>query len=167
MIDECRFISDVMLGGLTKWLRLMGFDTLYFRAIDDSELVRIAKQQQRVILTRDTALSKTGKTNQVILIHSNYTIEQVKEVLLYLRKKNLTHLQSSPRCTNCNGKLIIAHKQSALNNVPDYILLNQNSFLKCEDCGKVFWHGSHKKKIDKTLDDVLKMTERHNTDSHY
>ncbi len=144
-----------MLGSLAKWLRIMGYDTLYFRSIDDSELVRIAIQEQRIILTRDTGLAKTKKTSQIILIHSNYTSEQLKEVLLFIKKKSFKLPELPPRCISCNGKLILANKESALNNVPDYVFLKQKNFLECLDCGKVFWQGSHKKNIDETINGIL------------
>lgn len=156
MEDKYRFISDVMLGRLTKWLRIMGYDTLYFRAIDDSELIRIAKQEQRIILTRDIDLSKNKKADQVILIHSEHILQQLKEFLQYLIKRAPEMPQLLCRCINCNGELIISDKQSILNNVPEYVFLNKNSFLICKNCGKVFWHGSHKKLINETIEKILK-----------
>ena len=95
-----RFIADVMLGSLARWLRILGFDTIYFRAIDDNELIKIARQQERTLLTRDTGIARrpsiklkggTGESANrskvgpdVILIHSNSTLEQLKEVLYRL-----------------------------------------------------------------------------------
>lgn len=159
MDEKYRFISDAMLGSLTKWLRIVGYDTVYFRSIDDHELIRIAMQQQRIILTKDTGLAKTKKMNQIILIHSNYTGEQLKEVLLHIRKESFKLPELPPRCISCNGELLLANKEYALDNVPEYIFLKQKNFLECMNCGKVFWHGSHKKNIDETINGILEEIE--------
>lgn len=155
MDSKYLFICDAMLGRLAKWLRLIGYDTLYFRAIDDLELIRIAKQEQRIILTRDTALSKNKKVEQAILIQSNYTLQQLREVLSYFKISALELPQLFCRCINCNGELIVIDKQSALNEAPEYVFLNKNSFLRCQNCGKVFWYGSHKKMIDETIEKIF------------
>ena len=84
MSDQPRFIADVMLGSLAKWLRILGFDTLYFKDIDDRELIKRAKQEQRVLLTRDTRLVKSKKVAEHILIKANDAPGQLKEVLKFL-----------------------------------------------------------------------------------
>src|SRR5208283_689191 len=92
-----RFVADVMLGSLARWLRILGFDTIYFRVIDDNELIKIALQQERILLTRDTGIARrnlkkknrgTGESENrrkigpdVVLIHSNNTLEQLREAL--------------------------------------------------------------------------------------
>lgn len=151
MADEYRFIADAMLGKLAKWLRIMGYDTLYLKAVDDPELIRIAKQQQRIILTRDTLLTKTRKANPALLIHSNDTHEQLKEVVAFLRTVTPILPELPPRCVSCNGQLIAADKRSAYNKVPDYVFHTQKTFLICVNCGKIFWDGSHKKTMNETI----------------
>lgn len=156
MADQPRFIADVMLGSLAKWLRILGFDTLYFRNIDDSELVKIAKQEQRILLTRDTRLVKSKKVAEHILIKANDTPGQLKEVL-----KSLSSTSTSfSRCANCNGELEFADKESVSGDVPEHVILNFDSFLRCMDCGKVYWEGSHKKLI---YDQIRKVLEEINT----
>lgn len=155
MAEECRFIADAMLGRLAKWLRIMGYDTLYFRVIQDSELIRIARQQQRIILTRDTLLANTKKATPTLLIHSEHINKQLKEILTFLKGKTPELPELLPRCVNCNGCLIPSDKDAVFGKVPDYIFLKQKKFFLCKDCGKIFWHGSHKKIIDKTIRNIL------------
>ena len=155
MIDKPRFIADAMLGSLAKWLRIMGFDTLYYRVIEDRELVRIAKQEGRTILSKDNALCQSKKTGVSLLIQSDKTVEQLKEVM------NACHIvpdliRTNMRCALCNGKLLPAERSVVSTEVPDYILQSMNAFLKCGECGKVYWEGSHKKIIDAVIAAIMK-----------
>jgi uncharacterized protein with PIN domain len=155
MIDRPRFISDAMLGSLAKWLRILGFDTLYYRVIEDRELVKIAKQEGRTILSRDSALCQSKKTGESLLIQSDKTVEQLKEVM------NACHIvpnliQAYMRCTLCNGKLISVEWTAVSTEVPDHVLQSTNAFLKCGECGKVYWEGSHKKSIDAVIAAIMK-----------
>lgn len=150
-----RFIADAMLGKLARWLRIIGFDTLYFNKIDDSEIIRMALQEQRVILTRDTELSKSKKIPRAVLIHSNNHLEQLKEVLLFLNKASREFSNLPCRCVICNGELVSCDKNLILNLTPEYILLHNKSFLRCSKCNKVFWHGSQKEKINRTIQSIL------------
>jgi len=150
-----RFISDVMLGSLARWLRIMGFDTIYFRDIDDNELIKIARQQDRTLLTRDTGIARRKQLQQLILIHSNNTSEQVKEVLSALKIMDRPFPRLSPRCPICNGELAAAERKTVAGLVPEYVFLNAASFFTCRECGKVYWYGSHKKSIDSKLKQII------------
>ncbi|MGD0281102.1 MAG: Mut7-C RNAse domain-containing protein [Dissulfurispiraceae bacterium] len=171
-----RFIADVMLGSLAKWLRILGYDTVYFRTIDDNELIKMALQQERTLLTRDTGIARsplikmnrrTGESvsrrkvgPDVILILSNHALEQLNEVLSSKRlfpDSPFPRLPGSyvPRCPVCNGGLAAAEKEAVSGCVPEYVFLNSTSFFICRQCGKVYWYGSHKKSIDFKLKQVI------------
>ncbi len=154
MSDNPRFIADVMLGSLAKWLRILGFDTIYFRAIDDNELIKIARQQERILLTRDTGIAQRKNIQQFILVQSNASLEQLKEVLSALEKINRPFPQLSPRCTLCNGELAETERNTVADRIPEYVFLNAASFFTCRECGKVYWCGSHKKSIDAILKNI-------------
>lgn len=157
-----RFICDVMLGKLAKWLRIIGFDTLYFNRIDDFELIKLAKQENRIILTRDRALTKNKAIDNVLLICSNNTLEQLEEFLLFL-KEHLDEISNfSSRCVNCNGELMKIQKEFILNDAPEYIVFSKKFFLKCYNCGKIFWEGSHKKMICTTIEKMINKIKMRN-----
>lgn len=149
-MSEARFIADSMLGSLARWLRILGFDTLYFRDIRDNELIRIAKGQERIIITRDTALSKSKRVERVILIESNDLKDQLKEFLRWMKGQGLKPCPFS-LCPLCNGEVLPVDKTTIRNDVPDYIFLNVSTFYKCKQCGHVYWHGSHKMGIDRVI----------------
>jgi uncharacterized protein with PIN domain len=143
-----------MLGRLARWMRFLGFDTLYFRDIKDSRLIRIAREQDRVILTRDTRLVQIKGINNYLLIKEDDSFHQLIEVINTLK---LSQFNPLSRCVSCNGILIkIMNKEDIKDSVPEFIFLNIHVFQKCTDCGKIYWEGSHPKKFKETLDKIIK-----------
>lgn len=143
-----------MLGRLARWLRFLGFDTLYYPDISDSRLIRIAREQNRLILTRDTRLVKIKAVKDYLLIKANDSYNQLVEVIDTLKIKEFNPLS---RCVECNGLLIrIVDKKEVKDSVPEFVFLNFNVFLKCSDCGKIYWEGTHPKKFREKLGEVLK-----------
>ncbi len=149
-----RFIADVMLGRLARWMRFLGFDTLYFHDITDSHLLRIARAQNRLILTRDTQLARKKKLQDCLLINANDSFQQLTEVIEKLKLKRFKLLT---RCVACNGSLVsISKKEDIKDFIPEFVYLNYNLFMKCIDCGKIYWDGSHPKKFMEKIKDLLK-----------
>jgi len=142
-----------MLGRLARWMRFLGFDTLYFRDIKDSKLIRIAREQDRYILTRDTRLIKIKGVNNYLLIKANDSFHQLIEVINTLK---LSHFNPLSRCVACNGILTrVENKRDIKDSVPEFVFLNMNVFLKCIECGKIYWEGSHPKKFKEKLDKII------------
>lgn len=148
-----RFIADVMLGRLARWLRLMGFDVLYDRHADDRDLIRIARAEGRTLLTRDTHLARRKGLDDVVLIES----DEVQKQLLQLRGR-LDHAAAEPtgRCDVCNGVLEeVSLREDVRSLVPEYVYRTAPSFRRCPSCGRVYWPGSHSRSFQARL----RMTE--------
>ena len=132
----------------------MGFDTLYFSGISDSRLIRIAKEQDRFILTRDTRLIEVKGLKDYLLIKANDSFQQLLEVIDALQLKQFNLLS---RCVKCNGRLTrIFDKIEIKDSVPEFVFLNFGVFLKCSDCGKIYWEGSHPKKFKEKISEIIK-----------
>jgi hypothetical protein len=152
-----RFIADAMLGRLARWLRLLGFDTLYVPHISDSMLLRIAREQDRVILTRDTRLTRRKAIQAHLLIHANDTLKQLCEVITVLKLK---HFHTFSRCVACNGELITLREKGVVkDSVPEFVFLSVQDFYRCSECGKIYWEGSHPRKFREKLVGVMKFSE--------
>ncbi|WP_297071201.1 Mut7-C RNAse domain-containing protein [Thermococcus sp.] len=149
-----KFIADMMLGRLARWLRLYGYDTLY-GIEDDDEIIHVALREGRVILTRDSGLAeRAGKLGaEVVLISSNSLEGQIDE----LRRFGLEFGELFPanaRCPKCNGPIRPASKGEVMGKVPPAVYEKYDEFYVCTNCGQVYWPGRQWEemvKIDRKL----------------
>jgi uncharacterized protein len=140
-LREVKFILDVHLGKLAKYLRMLGFDTFYQNDNDDHEIIRISLAEHRVILTRDVGLLKVKSVSHAYFIRSHKPKEQLKEVL---RHFDLYHLiDPFNRCIKCNGKLEMVRKEEIIQQLEPLTIKYFNEFFRCTNCQSIFWEGSH------------------------
>lgn len=133
-----RLIVDAMLGRLAKWLRLAGYDALYWRDGSDEELIAAAQAEARVIITRDRQLAgRRGVT--AVLVAAGTLDEQIAEVRATLGGDP----QPFSRCPECNGVLQELAHADARPLVPPYVWHTQTEFRRCAGCGRVYWKGTH------------------------
>jgi uncharacterized protein len=144
-----RFLCDCNLGRLAKWLRILGFDTLYMKDIR-GEIVNEECLTGRIILTRSGKLSSH---KGYFLIKSNYIAEQIKEVNenFFLSKQ----LMPLSRCIVCNESLVSVDNPKATGHVPEYVLNTVGSFKNCPNCNRFYWHGSHIKHVTDTIQNTM------------
>ena len=113
MSNGLHFIADAMVGRLARWLRLLGFDTLYNPDISDSELLKTAIRDGRIILTRDTHFLRRKNLNSIFFMHSDDTKQQIAEVITGF---NINEFGPG-RCARCNGILDEAGDKEKIKNV--------------------------------------------------
>lgn len=144
-----------MLGKLAKLLRIMGYDTLYFRDVPDDFILYVACEEgnRRILVTKDVDLAKNAKKLKinVKLIYGNRIKEQLGEMKELLVEKRMR----TTRCPLCNGLLRLSKREEVYGEVPEYVWYRNSKFYRCSRCNKIFWEGSHVPKIKKFLEDAL------------
>lgn len=155
-----KFVSDGMLGKLTRWLRLAGQDVICINdySVDpckeDEVLINRAKEGPRVLITRDKELNRRALregVKSILVVETDDVAKQMKTVSDSVGESIDVDIENS-RCPVCNGKLESIVKSSVSSEVPDRVLKNNERFWRCRDCGKIYWPGSHWEKIEETVD---------------
>jgi len=146
------------VGKLAKWLRIMGFDTLFFNGSDDSGMIAIALAEDRVILTRDTQIMKrrvvTSGQLKAILIQSDKPELQMQQVIDSL---NLDcQFKPFTICLECNQPLVERSKQQVKDLVPSYVFKTQSQYMECPACYRIYWRGTHWQAMTKKLEKFIK-----------
>ena len=139
-----RFIVDVNVGRLAKWLRVMGYDTLFPQENSDNELVRIALRENRVLVTRDAGIAqrRAARLGQMQVVHivSDDLRSQLKQLV---RDLGLNLDSGFSRCVLCNELLYPIAKDRVAGRLPPYVLQTQSQFMECPQCHRLYWRGTH------------------------
>jgi len=141
---EVRFLADSMLGSLAKWLRILGFDTVYISSADDQQLLNTALAEGRVLLTADEQLWETAAKRGIaaVLVKGRTITEMLASAL----RGYATEMRVRPdrsRCAVCNVQLTRASRESVKDSVPASVYERHRLFWRCETCGRIYWAGSH------------------------
>jgi uncharacterized protein with PIN domain len=150
-----RFITDLMLGRLARWLRLLGFDTCS-GVVEDDEIMRVAKTEDRSLLTRDKQLFESARR---LGIRGHYIAPSDLRGQLFelFGKLGVEHLELDPsrsRCPVCNGTIVRVDLDGVADSVPQKVIEYHKEFWGCSSCGKVYWMGTHWEKIEKEINDL-------------
>ena len=144
-----RFVLDVHLGRLARYLRLAGFDTLYDREAGDERLADVSRAEHRVLLTRDHGLLKRRAVTHGYCVRSTVPSRQLAEVVSRFDLRRLVRPFS--RCTVCNGVLVSAPQSDVAVEVPERSRERFTEFLRCPTCRRVYWRGSHFPRLEQIL----------------
>ena len=150
---EIKFIVDNNVGKLAKWLRIMGYDALFFSGADDGGMVKVALAQNRVILTKDTEVMKrrlvTSGKLKAILIEGDDVEAQLHQVVEALGLDY--HFSPFSICLECNQRLIEKDKDAVRDLVPPYVFKTQRLHMECPSCHRIYWRGTHWQAMNREL----------------
>ena len=147
------FLADAHLGGLARFLRMLGFDTLHDQALADADIRRIAWEEGRVVLTRDRELLKCREIARGCYVHAIKPEAQLREVAA--RYALAQRARPFTLCLHCNRPLAPADKQAVAHRLPQKILLAHAAFTHCAGCDRVYWPGSHYERMLAALGHAL------------
>jgi uncharacterized protein with PIN domain len=154
-LRQTRFILDVHLGRLTRYLRMLGFDSAYRSDWEDAQIIERAQSEQRIILTRDVGILKQKRVTHGYWLRNSEPGKQLIEVLEALDLRG--QLKPFTRCMDCNGTIRPAPAELLDRMVDPDILVRFDRFWRCANCGKVYWRGSHYRRM---LEAVQRINEQ-------
>ena len=153
-----KFIADGMLGKLTRWLRILGQDVEYSHKFEDTELIKAAKKERRILLTRDSELYKRALTKDIdaFYVEGQTGAEKIAKLAERFNLPLRINLKRS-RCPECNTKIRLTPKEKLAGKVEKTTFTYYDVFWKCPNCGNIYWQGAHWKGILNTLEEAKKI----------
>ena len=160
--EELKFFADVNVASVVRWLRAIGIDTAWEDAIADGDLVRRAIEEKRYVLTLDKRLIGEWRADNVLLLQSERSREQFREIIAHFKIEIPAQLFT--RCIMCNTLLRAADAEEiTLGAPPPHILASQAAFYYCPACSKVYWEGSHTRRMREAIEGVFNREIREKT----
>ncbi len=131
-----------MLARLSRWLRMLGADTIFDASIDGAAMLKVARAEGRVMLTRDKRL-KTAP--DVLFLDSNHFREQLRQILARYPFDVIENALS--RCSRCNTPLIEVDREVVRRRIPPFVYAANETFSECPQCAHIYWGGTHRERI--------------------
>ncbi len=156
-----KFITDGMLGKLTRWLRILGHDVEYLKSDDDKKLIEKAKSEERILLTRDLKLYQQAIMHGIgaVLVNASTQSEKIADLARRFGFNIEIDVRVS-RCPKCNTRIKHISKEMIIDEVPETTSTYYSEFWKCPCCRQVYWQGAHWKRIKETLKEAKKALEK-------
>ncbi|MCK9614005.1 MAG: Mut7-C RNAse domain-containing protein [Candidatus Omnitrophica bacterium] len=153
-----KFIVTRELGKLVRWLRIIGFDAVFYDKESKGTLIIQALRDDRIIVTR-TKERIDDLQKKTIVVTCDNVKEQLQEVIGKLKLK-IEEEKMFSRCTLCNELLVAAKKEEVKELIPERVYNQQTAFKKCSACGKVYWQGSHLAKVSAIVNEFQRTDNR-------
>ena len=149
-----RLLFDEMLKRTVTWCRIFGIDSRYVKDMTDSEIIKTAKQEQRIVITRDEELADRCRAHDIkfILLKSDKLEEQLSQLKSVFG--DVFSFPEKTRCPACNGELEIVGKEEVKEKIPGNVYKKKEKFWVCKECEKIYWEGSHWKNITRIFKSI-------------
>ncbi|MCF7804362.1 MAG: Mut7-C RNAse domain-containing protein [Candidatus Marinimicrobia bacterium] len=152
--DQLQFTADLMLKRLAKYLRALGYDTLFDEGLADHELLAVSKEENRVLLTRDLELYEGTPAPYSFYVNSQYPNQQFRLIAQHYPLE-FDESRFMERCLECNTVLNIIPRDDLTKRVPPRVYKRHDTFYHCPACHQIFWHGDHVKRLREKLTRLL------------
>jgi uncharacterized protein with PIN domain len=153
-METMKILCDHMLGSLATWLRVLGVDTFYpDNQMSDHQILQIAADEQRLIVSRDKQLIAQAKKRMIpVLELASTTLNEQLETLV--QKIQLEPEKALTRCTVCNTPLTTVQKADVAGHVPPKVFESHQQFWFCPHCTKYYWMGTHYHNMMNTINEL-------------
>ena len=150
------FLVDGMLGSINRWLRICGYETEFSGDASDEEILKRGKERGLILLTKDRPLFREARRKGVdaFIVEGNNAEERLASVA---KEYGLVLDPMMARCTICGGRLVESSRDEITVDVPHNSLEAYEEFWRCNDCGKVYWRGSHWERIVEKVSEASKI----------
>ena len=148
-----KFIADINLGNIVKYMRALGLDLFYDSLLSTREIIEISERENRIILTKNSKLLKFKDVSHGIFIRPGTTTEQIRRIIDYLDIKD--DIKPFSRCLQCNTLLDVVPKENILNKIPPMTIEFCDEYFQCQSCGKIYWKGTHFINMMRVLKQIL------------
>jgi len=148
-----KFIADINLGDIVKYMRVLGFDLFYDPLLSTREIIEISNTENRIILTQSRKLLKFKEVNHGIFLRPGTTPEQIRRIINYLDIKD--NIKPFSRCLGCNTLLKSVSKEKILNRIPPKTKEFCDEYVQCSSCDKIYWKGTHFINMKKVVRQIL------------
>jgi uncharacterized protein with PIN domain len=148
-LRRIHFVADVHLGALARYLRMIGFDTVYSPDLLDGQIIMIALEENRIILSRDQELLKNRAVTHGYLVRHTRPQHQIQEIVEALHLAD--QMEPFSRCIRCNGALKPVAAGAIADHVPPNVLASFQEYTRCEHCSRVYWKGSHYERMSRFI----------------
>ena len=154
-LREPKFILDIQLGSLAKYMRLLGFDVTYKNGYRENEIIILSINERRTVLTKDRNLLKRNDVTHGYWIRNKEVIDQLKEVAIRFHLNNL--IQPFSRCMKCNTLLKKTEKKNIMERLEENTRNFFDEFFTCPSCNRIYWKGSHYQKMVKIINAIREL----------
>jgi len=156
-LRRTKFIADINIGDIVKYMRVLGLDLYYDPLLSTREIIEISKRENRVILTKSRKLLKFKDVSHGIFIRPGTTTEQIRRIIDCLDIKD--NIKPFSRCLRCNTLLNIVLKEKIIDRIPPKTKEFYNEYVQCRSCNKIYWKGTHFINMEKVVGQILDQPE--------
>lgn len=146
---------DAMLGRVAKELRMLGYDARLAGREDDAEILSLAREESRTVLTRDRRLFERAGTTLAVFVDETDPRAETDWVLRRLGLDPAADgVEPLSVCLRCGTRLREAPPSEAAGRVPPYVAATQERFAVCDACGRVYWSGTHAERMLRRIEEL-------------
>lgn len=153
-LRDPKFVNDVQVGALAKYMRMCGFDTLYNNKFSAHDIAGISLKERRTIITRDRKILKQSNVTHGYWVRNSDPERQLQEVIKRFQLEK--SIMPFVRCILCNAMLEDTPKNEIMHLLPANVRETRNEFKRCTGCSKIYWQGSHFVRMQSFIDELIK-----------